>query len=420
MSDKPYKTTNIAGLFLFGMLLVCVDIVNVDLGGFKLKIAYIAFVFYILIFAFAFGVQVNRKNLAVAVTLLIAFLPSVLLTTAPLTSVAFYAGTIICLSIMMTFARMTMMIGEGAIDLLVRFYRFSIILTGVLVIARIQERGSFLFYEASYYAIALIPYLCITFNKIFEEGFKTALTDLGFIVAVIVMTTSVSLVLWAALSFAIVYLRSGQARLAHLVGILLVGILLLYAAYVFNARTKMIGEKIMEVYRDPTGYLDLLLFVAGNRLQRVLVAYEAFTTHPWVGVGLGALRNYATLNFTEDTFTLDGMTASDFNADTNATNIYMELGAEGGLIGLLGFVVVLVFVARQSGNTKLTKPLKIAFFVTMISLLIESSYLRTYVWALYGIIIGLAAAPARKIEEESEIVSNTRGGDELVSPGMST
>ena len=83
------------------------------------------------------------------------------------------------------------------------------------------------------------------------------------------------------------------------------------------------------------------------------------------------------------------MSAAGFTTDMNATNAFLEIAAEGGLFSFIGLLSVLIFVARKRNNETLIKPFKLAFYITSIALLIESSYLRPYVWALYGIIIGL-------------------------------
>ncbi|MET0323215.1 MAG: O-antigen ligase family protein, partial [Duganella sp.] len=318
-------------------------------------------------------------------------IPSLLFSTNIKVSVAFYAGTFMCIVIMLIFAKMTKLIGGGIVDLMLVFYRFSVLLTAVFVILRLQERGHFLFYEASYYAIALIPYYCITFYRMFNFGFKSCITDILLILAAIILSQSVSMVLWVAASFMFLYFKSGQARFSHFVYVSIVSLIFLFLLYQFNDRTKGIVEALSGMFREPGQYLNVLILVGGNRLQRVFIAYDAFVTHPWFGVGIGALKAYSIMNFSTDSFDLDGLTASDFTADMNATNVFMEVAAEAGVVGLIGFLMVLAFIHSRQENGDILRPFKIAFYITMLSLLIESSYLRPYVWALYGVIIGLSS-----------------------------
>jgi len=385
------KSNHVPLLFLMGMLIVSIDIINVDLGGIKLKLAYVGFSGYLVVFSYFYGLSLNRRNSIVAIVFLISFLPSLIFSTNLKISIAFYAGTFMCIVIMLTFAKMTEKIGEGVIDLAMKFYRFTVLLTAVLVLFRVHERGHFLFYEASYYAIALIPYYCITFYRMFVFGIKFARIDLILIFFAIILSQSVSMVLWIFLSFFLLYLKYSRIRFFHVASVFFVSFMLIYILYLYNIRVKNIVDALVHVFDDPSQYLNIFILVGGNRLQRVFIAYDAFMAHPWFGVGIGALRDYSTLHFSTDNFNLDGLTASDFSADINATNVFMEVAAEAGIIGLVGFLLVLVFVGTRRGNNEALRPLLLSFYVTMTALIIESSYLRPYVWALYGIIIGISS-----------------------------
>lgn len=390
------RTNNLSLLFLVGLLLSCIDIVNIDLGGFKLKLAYVGFAAYLVVFTYFYGFSFNWKNFSVATVLLVSFFPSLLLSTNLKISVAFYAGTFMCIVIMLTFAKMTKRIGGDVVELIMNFYRFTVLLTAVLVIFGLQERGHFLFYEASYYAIALIPYYCITFYRMFKFGIRSVMLDLVFLLSAIILSQSVSMVLWCFGSFIFLYFKSGRARVNHFILVLFFLSLFVFILYKFNIRAKNIVDALIEMFKDPAQYLNVLILVGGNRLQRVFIAYDAFITHPWFGVGIGALRAYSVMHFRTDNFELDGLTASDFSADINATNVFMEVAAEAGIIGLIGFIIMLVFIHRRQENSEVLHPFKVAFYMTMIALLIESSYLRPYVWALYGIIIGLSSIRDRE------------------------
>jgi len=327
----------------------------------------------------------------VAVIFLLSFLPSLWNTTNLKSSVAFFAGTFICLTIMLIFAKMTAKIGASFVGLMILFYRFSVFLTAALVFSRIQDRGHFLFYEASYYAIALIPYFCIVFYRMFYFGLRNVLLDLFLILAAIFLSQSVSMFLWCFISLILFYFISGRAKIIHIPIAVFSLLVFIFFIYNVNTRARYILNASVDVVNNPSQYLNILVLVGGNRLQRVFIAYDAFLSHPLFGVGIGALRDYSAKNFNIDDFYLNGLTASDFSEDTNATNVFMEVAAEAGIVGLLGFLLVQVFIWKKNGNAEILRPFKIAFYVTMASLLIESSYLRPYVWALYGIIIGISS-----------------------------
>ena len=386
-------------LFFLGMVVVCLDVISIDLGNFKLKISYVWFLLYLIIFAYFFDLTIKVKNVMIATVLMLSFLPSVIFSSNAVTSSAFYAGTGVCLVIMLIFSKMTYLAPSKAIDLLFLFYRFSVLLTAAMVLTRIQGRGHFLLYEPSYYAVVLIPYFCITFHRAFLHGLKVSALDIFFILMAIVLSQSVSMVLWCFFCFVLTYASFGHARWMHFFYFSAGMLLFLIAAYFFDDRTKRIIDGLNGLISDPSGSLNLLVFVVGNRLQRVLVAYQAFMESPFAGVGLGALKAYSSNNFSADDFMINGVGASDFIVESNAANVFVEVAAEAGMIGFAGFIAVLIFIHRKKGNGVILAPFKIAFYVTMTALLIDSSYLRTYVWALYGIIMGISALEKERVQD---------------------
>lgn len=385
-------------LFFLGMLVVCLDIVSIDLGNFKLKISYVWFLLCLIIFAYFFDLKMKITNITIAAVLMLSFLPSVIFSSNFVTSVAFYAGTFICLVIMFTFSKMVYIAPSKVIDLLFLFYRFSVMLTAVLVLTKIQARGHFLLYEPSYYAVALIPYFCLTFHRAFLYGLRISVLDMFLILMAIVLSQSVSMVLWCFLCFVLTYISFGHARFMHFVYFCTAVLFFLLVAYLVNERTKTIIDGLYGLISDPSGSLNLLVFVVGNRLQRVMVAYQTFMESPLFGVGLGTLKAYSSNKFIADDFIINGVSAADFIVESPAANIFFEVAAEAGLIGFIGFMVVLFFIHRKKNNGSVLAPFKIAFYVTMTALLIDSSYLRNYVWALYGIIIGLSSLEARRVQ----------------------
>ncbi|QYG05612.1 O-antigen ligase family protein [Janthinobacterium sp. PAMC25594] len=389
LRHRNYVTLQV--LFFFGMIAVCFDVINIDLGNFKLKIAYVWFFIYLILFSFFFKLSIKKNNLTVSAVFLVSLFPSLFFSNNIITSLAFYAGAVICIVIMLIFSKMTILVAPKVIPLLFNFYRFSIILTVIFVVARIQERGHFLLYESSYYAVVLIPYFCMTFYRLFLYGFKCCFADLFLIFIAIVFTQSVSMVGWSILSFFCIYMKSGLSKRIHFIAIFLVIILFFILAYFLNSRAQIIINRFFLLFENPSDSLSLFIFVVGNRLQRVFIAYEAFMQNPLFGVGLGVLREYSTNNFDPFDFVLNGVTASDFTVNSPAANVFVEVAAESGIIGFLGYMCILIYIHGKKGNEKLLTPLKVSFYVTMFALLIDASYLRNYVWALYGIVIGLSS-----------------------------
>ena len=169
-----------------------------------------------------------------------------------------------------------------------------------------------------------------------------------------------------------------------------------FILYQFNARAQSIVDAISNI-EDWDSILKIVIMVGGNRLQRVLIAYQALHDYPIFGVGLGALKNFSNLHYSADDFSIaGGASSSDFDTQAPATNILLELAAECGIVGLLAFLLLLWYIFKQTKNKPEVVPFRIALWVTMLSLMIESSYLRPYVWMLYGISLGLSSLYAEE------------------------
>jgi O-antigen ligase len=337
--------------------------------------------------------RVNRKHALLGTLFVVGVLPSVVFSTDIKTSLQFLFGVGVCLIIMGSMYGLTRAIGMRAVGMLVWIYRITVIITIPLFVSGLQYRGHFSLYEASYWAIALIPYYCIAFHKLLKVGKRAFFMDGLFILVAIIISQSVSMVIWVILSFVGLLIAMRMVRIRYVIVAAMTFVILGAVAYKFSTRAEGIFDALWNI-ADWDSLVSLLILVGGNRLQRALVAYQAFHDHPILGVGLGALKNFTDLHFRAGDFSLTGMSAMDFETSLPATNVLLELAAECGIIGLLAFLVLLRFIFKQCKNKPAVIPFRIALWVTMLSLIFESSYLRPYVWMLYGISLGLSSLHA--------------------------
>src|ERR1700733_947775 len=377
-------------LWVVGVFVCFLDYPAVPVGGAVLKVAYLVFPFIFAAVLLQNRLHVNKKHALLGALFVGCVMPSVVLSTDVSTSLKFLFGVIVCLAIMGSMYRLTRAIGLRTVGLLVWVYRITVIVTIPLRISGLQGRGHFTFYEASYWAIALIPYYCIAFHRLLTGRKRAFIVDGMFIVTAILISESVTMVLWVILSFAGVLIAMKRVRIKYVLAAATVFIVFGVIAYEFNDR----AQGIVYTVRNVDGLdsvLSIAMFIGGNRLQRVLVAYRAAHDHPLFGVGLGALKNFTDLHFRAADFSILGNSADDFDVSMPATNIFLEMAAECGIVGLLAFLVLLRFIFKQCKNKPAVIPFQVALWITMISLMIESSYLRPYVWMLYGISLGLSS-----------------------------
>jgi O-antigen ligase len=377
-------------LWVVGVFVCFSDYPAITLGGAVLKVAYLVFPFMFAFVLLQNRLYVNKKHAMLGALFVGAVLPSVVFSTDVNISLKFLFGVVVCLAIMGTMYSLTRTIGIKTVEMLVWVYRVSVIVTVMLCVARLQERGHFTFYEASYWAIALIPYYCIGFHKLLTGSKRAFAVDGVFIVTAIVVSESVSMALWVVLSFAGMLIAMKKVRFWYVFASAVIFGIFGMITYEFNGRARGLLEAVMNI-SDWDSIISITMFAGGNRLQRVLVAYQAAHDHPFWGVGVGALKNFTDLHYRAEDFSLLGTSASDFEVSQPATNILLELAAECGIGGLLAFLFLLRFIFKQCKNKPAVIPFQVALWVTMLSLMIESSYLRPYVWMLYGISLGLSS-----------------------------
>jgi O-antigen ligase len=377
-------------LWVVGVFVCFSDYPAITIGGAVLKVAYVIFPAISALVLLENRVFVNKKHLILGIMFAGCILPSVVFSTDFSTSLKFLFGVVVCLAIMGSMYNMTRKIGMKAVNLLVWIYRASVIVTIPLFASRLQERGHFTFYEASYWAIALIPYYCIAFHKLLTGRKLAFIVDGAYIATAILISQSASMILWVILSFAGMLIAMKRVRIKYVLGAATVFIVFGVIAYNFNERARVVFDAAGNI-ADVESIFSVLVLVGGNRVQRVLVAYQAFRDHPFFGVGVGALKNFTDLHFRASDFSILGNSAPDFEVSQPATNVFLELAAECGSVGLIAFLILLRYIFKQCKNKPAVVPFQVALWVTMISLMIESSYLRPYVWMLYGISLGLCS-----------------------------
>lgn len=186
-------------------------------------------------------------------------------------------------------------------------------------------------------------------------------------------------------------------------GILALVLLLLLAPREFVQRLGTIGEILPggEQALDPDSSFQ-------ERKLYVLTAWRMFLDHPWLGVGAG---NY-TVHY--DRYADEvGFTSRDYEPLGEVHyphNLYLEIAAETGLLGLALFVgaVVAAFVSLRRARGDLlargdavSADLARAFEIALVGYLVSSLFLhghfQRYLWLLFGL-----AAAVRLMTDEEE------------------
>lgn len=392
-------------ILFIGVFAAClVDVPSLPVGSFSLKIAYAVIPVVVLILAMVKN-SIKKSTLIVSLAFVCSLLPSLAFSYNLTGSIAYLYGALVSVSIMGVMGFFARQAGtEKVIAWLVRFYRFAIFISALLYVFRLQERAHFTLYEPSYFAISLIPYLSITLVALYTQR-KKPWKDLALIVVAVVTTESASLVFWCVFVYVFAWFKYSKHKIRSAI---VACVLIVISATAIVKNNDRAGDFYDLLTQDATVPI-LAINLAGNRFQRMMTASDIFERFPWTGVGMNALKIYSGEQLRATDYQVEGTTAADFDTSLPAINAYLEIAAEAGVIGLAGYLVVLMWVARRPGTSNEFRALKIAFYVTSIALLIESSYLRSYVWALYGLIVGLSLYehPRRRVRGSRTIVAPT-------------
>lgn len=270
-------------------------------------------------------------------------------------------------------------------------YRLQILLGCALYFTGIQPRASVLYYEPSYFALSLTPYVVmIASSYIKSKGYigevikRTSLIDVFLLMAAIYTTKSANLILVCGLSVMVIaFLGKGKIKKIFITAAL--GAIAIGGLYYYSLNSSdLIAVTIYKLFNSPDP-IEALLDRTGNRWPRFNLAYDTAMTHLW-GVGIGAFEQY-TLTHT----LLDYMGLPFYLSPIGypPINIYLEIAATCGWPALAVWLVWHFKMIKQANYKTVGGPVIVcSLIVAMLALFIESSFMRPYYWMLIGMVMG--------------------------------
>jgi putative inorganic carbon (hco3(-)) transporter len=267
--------------------------------------------------------------------------------------------------------------------------------------------------DPNYFAQVLLVLVPVALFLAWEESSRKlralALGCGGLVVAATVLTYSRGGALALGVVF-VLFLASREVNLRRATAGLLV---VLAAGYLlpqdFTQRLATVSEILPgqeeEVLPRDSSFRERLL-LAG-------VAWEMFRDRPVLGVGAG---NY-TIHF-DDYLDRVGSAARDYGGADESRyphNLYLELGAEGGVAGLASFLAAMVGVLALLGAARrrfrvtgdpFLAGLATAVAIALVGYLVSSVFLhghfQRYLWLLVGLGIALGALASRSTASSAE------------------
>jgi O-antigen ligase len=368
-------------IFFFAVilyLLACADVVAIKAGS-----ASIRYFYFLALSLPIFVPEVGRIDKLLfhrLLFLILCLVPSVILSGDPIRSLMYLVWVVVTFFSCYFMARLIWIAAERVdraepanrdrlFDLIVVAYRIQLIVAFALYFGGYHERPTFFYYEPSYFSISLSIYVATVLRNV-QVG-RPALFDFVLIVTYLVTSFSAAFLFVLCLIFLPFVLRRNFWRSM----LILAACALLFGAYV--AFVDDINTALIRYFlQGDIGFFDVLLR-GGNRIGRIVVAYNAFLDNFWTGIGLGTFESYA-----EDSL-LPSFIPSDAYMSIEgmpAVNIYLELAATAGIIGLAGFIAFVFPIVKHGMLSKFQSPLFSALFCMLLLLAFESNYLRPYFW----------------------------------------
>ena len=268
-------------------------------------------------------------------------------------------------------------------------YKLQIIVGCFLYFSGIQERAQVLFYEPSYFAIALIPYIVMIFSKYINNNTDnnekyTSHSDIIFLVLAIFITKSFNLIIICFL-VPIILFAFEKGKLRNLLIFSLLGSVIYQAFKFYISNSDDLISKTFQNIIDSGDVITSLLERTGNRWPRMQLTNEIALQNFW-GVGIGTMDEYSLNHYFSDfSYLPDYLSPIGYPP----INIYLEIAATCGWLALAVWLLWHFYIIKQNVNSqKSDSVITCSLIVIMIIMMIESSFLRPYYWMLLGLAVG--------------------------------
>ncbi|MCF5894078.1 hypothetical protein K3H42_02940 [Aeromonas veronii] len=369
---------------------------NTPVGSFRISIVLFMLVFFGL--AVKREIKIDIKELSLFVFLLISMLVSSYFSFSPMRSVTYICWFFICyifyFGVARTFTRAITY--EGVLKTVRITGRLQIIVCGIMALVGF-ERPSLFYYEPSYLIIALVPYIYYSIG-FFKDRKRTkfGLIDLLLLLILLFVSMSANLMLAILITASFHYIRFEVKYIAAVsVAIFLVWG---FTQWYYKTHDDLLAVTLANIYQS-VDVFTAVLERTGNRWPRMQIGIDVAQEYMLTGVGLGTFSDFS-LSYNSFYDYTKGM---EWNEPRGfpATNIFIELLAEGGGGVFVFFVLFLLYIFNaprylNSYEKRHFFEWRRIFIILLLLLCIESSLLRPYFWFYLGILSGLSSMIGRR------------------------
>lgn len=379
---------------------ISIDIIQI----FSVRVSLIPLFFY--------GIFILYKNKRIDIWFAYVFLfaitcvPSVIFSYNPVKSIG-YIFWIIFNYIAISSVYKSLIVGNSRQTILgLRdSYRFQIIIGGVLYFSGMQFRAQVLYYEPSYFALSLIPYVVLVFFGLLKNGTQNDVEwkgirflDVILLIVALYTTKSANMVLVFMLAALVVSLYGdGKIKKLNIIGIAFV-ITWVFLTWYSSNYNDLISTTFQKIANADSIY-DAILERTGNRWPRAQLTFDTAMNTFW-GVGIGSFKEYTSANYFPK---YAGIPAYYSPLSNEAVNIYFEIAATCGWGALIVWLSLHFKLIRDVNKYKSDAPLIVcSLVVAMFALVIESNFLRPYYWMLIGMMMGQISLLKSSVSIERE------------------
>lgn len=369
---------------------------NTPVGSFRVSI-----IFFMLAFSwFAVNkeIKIEGKELSLLIFLLTAMLVSSYFSVLPIRSVSYIIWFFVCYVFYFGVARSFSKIitYDGVLKGIRITGRLQIIVCGLMALIGI-ERPSLFYYEPSYLVIALVPYIYYSVGFFKDRKLtKFGFIDVFLLLVLLFVSMSANLMLAILITACFHYIRFEiKYIILSAIGILFVWGL---SQWYYKTHDDLLAVTLANIYQS-TDALASILERTGNRWPRLQLGVDVANEYMFTGVGLGSFSDFS-LNYNSAHDYASGFVWNEPRGFP-ATNIFVELLAEGGIWVLLCFMFFLFYILKaprcvNSDDRQKFIEWRRVLIILILLLCIESSLLRPYFWFYLGILSGLSSIIKKK------------------------
>lgn len=411
-TPKPIKEKRLILLFIILNMVAASDITSISLGFGSIRLAWALLP---IIYIFLPRTKENKFPLACAAALFLIHVIASFVSDDWISGIVYSAWIVVNY---IYFFRSGYSIGKETGSLI--WYAVLIsgriqILCGIIfVIFGLHERAQFFYFEPSYMAIGLIPYIIATAH--YSNARKI---DFLLIVALIAFTQSANLLIVIACA-ATTFLIAKRKIKSTIIALAIISPLIYYylnwAAGNGESPNHYIAKLFLEEGLNGDAWLELINR-AGNRFPRMQAAFDSINPNNfYLGMGPGRYTQI-TSNINFDHLT-NGLEYLD-PAGLPVVNVILELLTNAGILAAAIVVVFTAHLLIKSKNISDTASRRIvisSIATVAIVMQIESSYLRAYIWLYFGLFSGIAYSSASNKPKNNQANSTeafTRNGHDL-------